>query len=97
MTEQSYVATLCGIVTLRQSEAVGQVQKALSLVRGFHLRFGAVVALGSTRQFPRDNAASLSAHIKLGIAAAAEFTHDGIAYVVVACVSDQFQRRPQRP
>jgi len=34
MTEQSYVATLCGIVTLRQSEAVGQVQKALSLVGG---------------------------------------------------------------
>ena len=35
----------------------------------------------------RDNAASLSAHKKLGMRQAAEFTHDGVAYVVVAYIA----------
>jgi L-amino acid N-acyltransferase YncA len=34
-----------------------------------------------------DNAASLSAHKKLGMRQAAEFTHDGGAYVVVAYIA----------
>jgi len=32
----------------------------------------------------RDNAASLAAHAKLGMRQVAEFTHDGVAYVVFA-------------
>jgi L-amino acid N-acyltransferase YncA len=32
----------------------------------------------------RDNAASLSVHAKLGMRQAAEFTHNGVAYVVLA-------------
>jgi L-amino acid N-acyltransferase YncA len=35
----------------------------------------------------RDNAASLSAHAKLGMRQVAEFTHDGVAYVVVAYIA----------
>jgi L-amino acid N-acyltransferase YncA len=35
----------------------------------------------------RDNAASLSAHAKLGMRQAAEFTHHGVAYVVVAYIA----------
>ena len=35
----------------------------------------------------RDNAASLAAHAKLGMRQAAEFTHDGVAYVVVAYIA----------
>jgi L-amino acid N-acyltransferase YncA len=34
-----------------------------------------------------DNAASLSAHKKLGMRQVAEFTHDGVAYVVVAYIA----------
>jgi hypothetical protein len=35
----------------------------------------------------RDNGASLSAHAKLGMRRVAEFTHDGVAYVVVAYIA----------
>ncbi len=35
----------------------------------------------------RDNAASLAAHAKLGMRQVAEFTHDGVAYVVVAYIA----------
>jgi L-amino acid N-acyltransferase YncA len=35
----------------------------------------------------RDNAASLSAHTKLGMRQVAEFTHDSVAYVVVAYIA----------
>ena len=35
----------------------------------------------------RDNAASLSAHAKLGMRQVAEFTHDGVGYVVVAYIA----------
>jgi L-amino acid N-acyltransferase YncA len=35
----------------------------------------------------RDNAVSLAAHSKLGMRQAAEFTHDGVAYVVVAYIA----------
>ena len=34
-----------------------------------------------------DNAASLAAHAKLGMRQVAEFTHDGVAYVVVAYIA----------
>ena len=35
----------------------------------------------------RDNGASLAAHAKLGMRQVAEFTHDGVAYVVVAYIA----------
>jgi L-amino acid N-acyltransferase YncA len=35
----------------------------------------------------RDNGASLAAHSKLGMRRVAEFTHDGVAYVVVAYIA----------